>query len=193
MTFSTRISLLEEIKQTRSCERWNEFFSEYGDLLNSWLINQNVSVEDAADIQQETMIAVFESLPDFEHNGRIGAFRNWLRKILTNRIRRVWERKNRARSQSDLNNLADTLQDNSSRVSIAFEEEHDRYLIQQLLIHAEKKFSPIRVKMFREIVLQERSIEEIAHDYNMTVGAARVQQHRILSWLKSVGQGIVEF
>lgn len=192
MSQPTRLSLLEDLRETRSSDRWNEFFKAYGELLRKWMISQQVDPSDADDIQQETMLAVVKELPKFEHNGRPGAFRNWLRRILVHRIRRVWEKRQQQSAKRDLEQLADALLDESNQLSLEWTKEHDRYLIQLLLKSAEQQFSQDRIQMFRELVIDKEPPKSVAEKYGMTLGAVRVQQHRILSWLKSIGKGLVE-
>jgi len=188
----TRITLLDEIKAAHNSDRWSEFFSNYGQLLSQWLVAQNVPLTDADDIRQETMLVVLKELPNFDHNGRTGAFRNWLRQILTNRIRRHWEKKKSRKEQNDLGQLIESLEDNSNRLSIDFGRTHDQFLVQQLLERAEDHFPRERVQLFRELVLEEIPIQDLSAKYNLSKGTIRVQQHRILKWLKQRGAGLID-
>ena len=188
----TRITLLDEIRATHSSDRWPEFFSNYGDLLSQWLVAQNVPSADADDIRQETMLVVLKELPNFDHNGRTGAFRNWLKQILTNRLRRHWEKKKSRKEQNDLVQLIESLEDNSNRLSIDFGRTHDQFLVQQLLERAEEHFPVERVQLFRELVLDEIAIQDLSSKYGLSKGTIRVQQHRILKWLKHHGTGMID-
>ena len=59
----------------------------YEPWLRGWLSRHDLQPADVEDLLQEILVAVSEGLPKFVHNGRPGAFRNWLRTILTNRVR----------------------------------------------------------------------------------------------------------
>lgn len=192
MPETTRITMLDELRATHSSERWVEFFDEYGELLRRWLIAHRVNKIDAEDIQQETMVTVLNQLPTFIHNGRAGAFRLWLKRILTNRMRRVFDKRAARKEESNLDELASTLADDGTLVSLEFQKEHEQFLIRQLLQRAESQFEPERIRMFRELVIDGVPIESLVDKYQMTSGAIRVQQHRILKWLKSAGEGLVE-
>lgn len=192
MKNATRITLLDEIRATHSSDRWNEFFEDYGQLLRKWLITKNVDPTDAEDIQQETMMAVMRDLPKFEHNGRTGAFRLWLKRILTHRIRQVFDKRKARKEVSNLDHLAETLADEETDLSKQFQNEHDQFLIRKLLLRAETQFKPIKIRLFRELVIEEIPIDSLIQKYEMSSGAIRVQQHRILKWLKNDGAGLVE-
>lgn len=184
--------MLEELRSTHSSARWNEFFVEYGQLLQRWLISKQVSPADAEDVCQETMVAILSDLPRFEHNGRTGAFRLWLKRILMNRIRRVVSKRISRKEVNNLAQLAETLTDEETELSADLRKEHEQFVLGQLLTKAKSQFPEQRVQMFRELVIDEHPIEDLAAKYEMTTGAIRVQQHRILKWLREVGSGMME-
>ncbi|MEL7499589.1 MAG: sigma-70 family RNA polymerase sigma factor [Planctomycetota bacterium] len=192
MSQTTRTTLLDEIRQTHSSDRWNEFFLDYGKLLQRWLIGKNVSSSDAEDIRQETMVTVLQELPKFEHNGRPGAFRLWLKRILTNRMRQVIQKRASRKEVACLDQLVQTLADEHTEISHEFQVEHERFVIEQLLARARNEFTTTRVQLFRELVLEDVPIDQLIEKYQMTRGAIRVQQHRILKWLKKTGAGVVD-
>ena len=192
LSHSTRITLLNEIRATLSSERWDEFFVEYRQLLQKWLISKQIEPADAEDVCQETMVAVINDLPKFEHNGRTGAFRLWLKRILMNRIRRVVQKRISRKEVHNLARLVETLADEETELSMDLRKEHDQFVLGQLLSKAESQFPVERVQLFKELVIEELPIEELSARYDMTTGAIRVQQHRILKWLKEFGSGMIE-
>lgn len=192
MSEITRISLLDELKETRSSDRWGEFSREYGKLLRLWLVSQNVDPNDADDIQQETMAAVVQDLKKFEHNGREGAFRRWLRTILANRLRRMWEKRRRETPSVDLADLADSLEDTSNPLCQAWDLEHQNFILATLLNRARKRIDPATIELFERIVLHEESPEKIALEVGISLGAVRVRQHRVLRELQELGAGVLD-
>jgi len=62
----------------------------YQPLIHGWLIRNKVRPQDADDLCQDVLANVVKGLAAFEHSGRPGAFRNWLRTIAVNRSRAVW-------------------------------------------------------------------------------------------------------
>ena len=59
---------------------WDELVHLYRPLILYWCLPGRQPA-DAEDFAQEVLYAVGEHLKDFEHNGRPGAFRTWLRTI----------------------------------------------------------------------------------------------------------------
>ena len=150
-------------------------------------------MEGVDDIQQEVLQILFKELPRFEHNGRTGAFRAWLKAITSNCLRDHWKKsKRRAPGGPDLGELAAQLEDDSSRQSILWNAEHDQYILNNLLDQISLRMSEKSVDVFRRIVVEQEAAEDVAADLQMTVGAARVAQHRVLKALKEVGAGLIE-
>ncbi len=194
MTNETQLSLLGRVQQTQVGNSWLEFSDMYDRMIQGWLFRQGVQAQDADDIRQEVMTIVLREIGKFEHNGRTGAFRAWLKAITSNCLRDFWRRsKRRAASGSpDLAEMAAQLEDESSRQSMMWNAEHDRYVIDHLLEKIGERLSPKSVSVFRRIVIDQEEAESVAEDLGMTLGAARVAQHRVLKALKESGMGLVD-
>ena len=196
MNTSTRTSLLAQLREPASDDAWVEFTSLYGSLIENWLRSQAVSQQDIEDIRQDVMVAVCSEIQKFDHNGRVGAFRTWLRRITANRLRRLWEKRKKQAAGQDftkISMIADQLADSNARLSIEFERQHDACLIEHLLGKLENRFGAKSLQAFRRIVLLEHSSHEVAKDLEMTVGAVRVAQHRVLRALREMGQGMLDY
>ena len=66
---------------------WRRLNDIYNPLIRRWVrpyVDQQADVDDVA---QDVLTALVRELPRFEHNGRPGAFRAWLRAITVNRLR----------------------------------------------------------------------------------------------------------
>ena len=195
MSEATRITLLERVRQTQAGDSWSEFAAVYDSLIASWLKQQGVADADADDIRQEVMQTVVKEIPRFEHNGRTGAFRTWLRRITANRMHRHWaQRKRRADAVGsvDLGELADQLNDDSSRMTHVWEADHDKYVLNRLLGLLNGRFSPSSLAAFRRLAIGQEPADRVAEELGMTVGAARVAQHRVLRALKDLATGLVD-
>ncbi len=91
----TSISLLERAASGRDGTAWHRLANLYSPLLHSWLRRYQLQASDIDDIVQDVLLHVSEQLPTFQHNGRTGAFRNWLRQVLMFRLRKHWDKAKR--------------------------------------------------------------------------------------------------
>lgn len=192
---STRITLLERVRQTQTGDSWTEFTAVYDGLIYGWLRRQGVINADADDIRQEVMTTVVQEISHFEHNGRPGAFRNWMRRITANRMRRLWRsRANRPADYTgpDVGELADQLEDDTSRLTLIWEADHNRFVLARLLGMLSGRFSDKSLAIFRRIAIEEEPAAEVAADLGMSLGSARVAQHRVLRALRELGAGLID-
>jgi DNA-directed RNA polymerase specialized sigma24 family protein len=138
---------------------------------------------------------VNSEIGEFEHNGREGAFRNWLRQITANRMRRLWQKKSSKaidESGTNIGVLGEQLADSKSRLTLVWETQHNQFVVNQLMTRLTKRFTDTHLSAFRRIVLQEEPAQKVADDYDMTLGAVRVVQHRVLRALRELGQGLID-
>ncbi len=193
MANETRLSMLARVQETSVGDSWAEFSGMYDGLIHGWLHRQGVQPQDADDIRQEVMAIVFRRIGSFDHNGRTGAFRAWLRSITSNCLRDFWKKANRrSPGGPDLEEMAAQLQDDSSRQSVLWNAQHDKFVLDHLLKTVSERLTDRSVTVFRRIVIDEENAEAVAADLSMTLGAARVAQHRVLKALKETGAGLIE-
>ena len=96
----TSATLLQRLNDRSDSVAWRRLVDLYTPLINAWLRRQGVSAEDAEDLTQEVLGIVVREVSRFRHNGRVGAFRTWLRTITINCLRQSW-RSRRVRGPGD--------------------------------------------------------------------------------------------
>lgn len=190
MALTTRITLLDRIRDPAETRSWSDFVAVYGPLVERWLRHEGVQPTDAEDVRQEVMTFLVGEIGRFQHNGRTGAFRRWLRLVTANRLREFLRK--RRRDDIHLAELANQLEDDRSRASVLWDSEHDRRVLDGMLGRLESRFGADRVEAFRRLVLEETTAEVLAGELGITIGAVRVMQHRILRALRELTDGLVD-
>jgi RNA polymerase sigma factor (sigma-70 family) len=192
---ATRITLLDRVRQTQAGDSWDEFAAVYDAMIQAWLRQQAIPDADADDIRQEVMQTVVQEIANFDHNGRPGAFRNWLRRITANRMRRLWQKRGRRSDDdagADIGAMADQLEDDASRLTHVWDADHDRFVLNRLLALLNGRFSAKSLAAFRRLAIDQEDVDEVSKDLGMSIGAARVAQHRVLRALKELGAGLID-
>src|SRR6516165_160922 len=122
----TSASLLERLLLRPDDESWRRLVTLCTPLLRGWLRHYTLQPTDTDDLVQEILGIVVQQLPHFEHNGRPGAFRAWLRGITVNCLRRFW-RAGRYRPTAlggdDFEQQLDQLEDPASTLSQLWDRE----------------------------------------------------------------------
>lgn len=187
----TSLSLLDRLREVDASSKrqadWRRFLDIYEPLLRSWAKRQRMEAADADDLVQSVMTVVVRRLADFQHNGRIGAFRTWLRTITFHCVQEFW----RARAASpagvggsDVQMLLAELEDPDSPTSHMWDQEHDRHVMHMLLQQLRDSFDTRTWQAFEQFALLNRPAADVAKELNMTTNAVFIAKSRVLTRLK---------
>ena len=174
---------------------WQQLNDLYAPLLSAWLARQGLQATDADDLVQETLLAVAEKLPDFEHSGNRGSFRSWLRKIMVFRMRNFWRTRKRhpqGPGASEFQKVLAELKDPHSQLTQLWEREHDRHVMQRLLRLISPRFQENTLEAFRRVALLSQSPQQVADDLGMTLNAVVIAKCRVLRELRREGDGLFD-
>jgi RNA polymerase sigma-70 factor (ECF subfamily) len=155
----------------------------------------DVQDSDADDLVQEVLLAVSKDLGKFDHGGQPGAFRGWLKAILVNRLRNFWrtrDRRPQARGHSDIGESLAELDDPASEITQIWNQQHDQYVLRQLLALAEPHFAPSTWKAFCRVALDGARADVVAKELELSLNAVFIAKSRVLSRLRQEAEGLVE-
>jgi RNA polymerase sigma-70 factor (ECF subfamily) len=179
---ATSLTLLDRVKLQSDRDAWARWLSVYEPLLVNWLRGQGLQPADACDVVQDVLVLMCRELPNFEHNGRIGAFRNWLRSVMVNCLRAFWRK--RSVGAGPVADLADKLADPGSGLIGQWDREHDAFVLARLTELIEPEFEPKSWQAFAGTVLQGRPTAEVATELGMKINTVLQAKSRILRRLR---------
>lgn len=182
----TRITFIQRLA-SGSDEAWTELNAVYRPLILGWLRRYQLQASDSEDLVQEVLTVLALRVGEFEHNGRLGAFRNWLRTTTVNVTRTYFRKKNRAPQAVGSDTFVEMLQqleDPDSEQSREFNREHDQYLVSRLVDRVSAQFQPSTMTAFRMHVVQGKSAKETAAELGLTVTAVHIAKSRVLRRLR---------
>lgn len=191
----TSASLLERLAHPSDEQAWRRLLDLYTPLLQGWLHRHGLQSSDADDLVQEVLAVVVRELPGFEHNHRPGAFRHWLRAILTNRLRAFWKaRQHRpvAPGSSSFQAAVDQLEDDKSGLSQLWDDEHNRHVVGKLLDQIRSQVAPNTWLAFYRVSLEGKAEEVVAAELGLTVNAVFIAKSRVLNRLRQEGRGLID-
>jgi RNA polymerase sigma-70 factor, ECF subfamily len=190
----TRQSLLLRARDGDE-DAWVDLSRLYKPLIYGYLRRQSVPEAEQDDLVQEILIAIVHGLPAFEHSGRRGAFRAWLRAIAYNHSCNFW--RSPARRTSTLSDaMAEEtllrLEDPDDSLHRFWEEEHDEYVLRCLIDLIELEFEPTTVRAFRRVALEGASGADVAAELGITLAAVYAGRSRVLKRLKELAEGLLD-
>jgi RNA polymerase sigma-70 factor (ECF subfamily) len=184
----TRSSLLLRARDGDP-EAWSDFTALYRPLIRAWLRRQSVADADLDDLTQDVLLCVVRNLPSFSHSGRSGAFRAWLRSIVSCRVCDFW----RARPPAaDSETALALLEDPESELNRLWEREHDLYVLRCLLEMVEQEFEQSTLRAFRRLALDGAAGPDVAAELGLSVGAVYVAKSRVLQRIRREADGLID-
>jgi len=192
---ATSASLLERVRASSDADSWQRLVAIYDPLVRGWLRRHVLAEHDVDDVTQEVMSVVVRRLAEFQHNGRIGAFRTWLKTITANCLRDHWRRgKNlpRAAGESGFEGILSQLADPGSELSRIWDLDHDRHVARQLLHVLRGEFEPRTWNAFQRTALEGASASDVAAELGLSTNAVFIARSRVLARLRQEAAELID-
>lgn len=183
--FSTPASLLFRLRKPEAIAAWDHFVELYTPLLYHWAQRLELQPSDSADLVQEVFLILWRKLPEFEYDSG-KSFHAWLKTIFLNRYRT----RLRERGSISLDMERHDCIDRVDEQLLDVEESH--YLIRQVLRLIEKEFSVLHQQVFKAYVLDQRTPEDVAAEFNISPGTVYGVKSKILSRLRQEVENFLE-
>ena len=182
----TSQDLLNNVQADPQSQEWSRFVRIYTPLIVRWLERFDVAIADRPDLTQEVLLAAASSIESFQHSGRIGAFRTWLRTITLNRCRRHWQAKKRSLTQAQIDSVdqqLDEFADPHSELTAAWDAEHDAFVLQGLFETLAREFDQTAITAFVQVTMQQLPVADVARQLGWPVGRVYKVKYRIMKRL----------
>lgn len=158
---NTSLSLLERAR-TGTDSAWRELQSLYTPLGYYWCRQAGVEARDAEEIWANVLGRVAEKLRQFDHNGRPGAFRKWLRTITLNEI--VDFRRARQQTISSPNDVEGPSADPFRNIDST---EETAIIYHRAWEMIQEEFSREHCEIFRRVVENGERPGDVAEDFGL--------------------------
>lgn len=189
----TSASLLDRLAQSPCDADWRRLHDLYAPLLGAWLHRAGIPEHDRDDLSQEVLMIVVKKVSEFDHRGP-GAFRSWLRSILSNRIG-DYIRSERGRVSADGGSAArdqlEALADSESPLSRLWDREHDAHVVGRAMARVRPDFADLTWEAFSRQARDGRPAREVAVDLGISVNAVLVAKSRVLRRLRAELAGLI--
>ncbi len=191
---TTPVSLLDRLRQRAEGPSWQEFVDLYEPWLRGQLQRYGLQAADADDVVQEILVVLIKQLSNFQHNGRKGAFRAWLRGVTVNRLRELGRQRKYTplAGGSEFALHLEQLADDHSQQSQKWDREHDQHVVNQLLKRIAGDFEATTWQAFRAFVLEGRTAAEVADALGISQGAVWTAKSHVLKRLRQVAKDLLD-
>ncbi len=204
---STSVSLLERV-QHGDGDAWKMLAQVYGPVVYGWARRAGCQSADAADVMQETFVAVSRAIGGFDHEIVDATFRGWLWTITRNKIRDQARRRATRQAAGDdavggtaaliaMSELpvpsapADPQTDLSVSDLPPGDEKTEMAIVRRRMIEfLRQKFEPRTWQMFWETAVIGRDPDDVAAEMDVSRWAVYKARARVLHRLRSELAGL---
>ncbi len=189
----TSQSLLHRLRDEPQHEDWSRFMAVYKPFIERFIRLDAALAADAEDICQEVLAKVVQHLPRF-HRQRDGSFRTWLKTLTANEVKLFWRKRQVQRKVGnvEIQPLAEALANPRNELSLAWDREHDHYLVCRLQAIVEPEFSTLTWRAFALRVLEGKTSAEVAAELGLSKNAVDIAKSRVLSRLRQEADGLLD-
>lgn len=184
----TRASLLVQIRDGANTTAWHEFVQLYGPVVYGFARKRGLQDADAADLMQDVLRSVSNSIGRLEYDRQRGTFRGWLFTITRNKVFNFLSaRKNRPQGSGDTatNKLLDTHPGDAEGAD-QWELEYQRRLAGIAMDQVKREFQTSTWQAFWLTAVEGKQASDAARETGLSSGAVYVAKSRVLARLKDV-------
>ena len=165
----------------------------YEDFVQQWLAGQGVLPSEAVAVCQQVREELSRRLVELTGRVDLADLRDWLQSAMAVELRLLWRsalRRHSGPSRAKLAQIADQLDDTSSPLSHSWRAEYDRFVAGRLLEAVAERFHPEGLTVFREVVINQRGVAEVAAEFGMTVRTVRISRSRVQRAIQEICENL---
>ncbi len=179
----TQPSLLVRIRDQRDAAAWRQFLEIYAPLVYGFLRKQGLQDADAADVAQDVMRTVAQSISQLNYDPRRGTFRGWLLSVVHSRLadfRRRQQRHNAAVHAA----TAAVQQASDGNSSAQWDRDYDRQLFHAAARAVRGDFSDSSWQAFWQAAVEGKPAQEIAASLGISPAAVYLAKARVMARIR---------
>jgi RNA polymerase sigma-70 factor (ECF subfamily) len=177
----TRPSLLIRIRNLQDTEAWAEFHNVYAPLLYRYARARGLDHDDAEDIRSTCYETIVRQIATFDYNKEKGGFKAWLRTLADRRvIDRLRKRREQVAESHDLRELESDEPNAMALWEQQWRQQHLLYCIEL----ARQRVSEQTFEVFRLLVNEERPVDDVCQQLQMTRNQVYKARSRILEIIR---------
>lgn len=190
MSENTSTTLLDRLCSDSDERDWEFFLRLYQPFIHRQLLARRIPPGEVDDLCQETMVQICRGIRTFDHNGRTGAFRNWLKTIVSQRVWRYMQ----AKPPKEMSTMSRSEEQcpADDEFSVLWEQEHDAFLVNRILDLVKGEFTATTWEAFDRQVLREQAPSFVAVQLRLTTNAVMIAKSRVMRRLREIGEGLVD-
>ncbi len=182
----TRQSLLVRLKDADDHKSWQDFLNTYGPFIYGVAIKSGLTMVEAQEVVQETVICVSKKMPEFTYDPKVGAFKGWLMRLTHWRIKDQLRKRLRdaalihSAETSTATTLIERLPDpQGNELEQVWDEEWQTHVLYTALSRVKRKVSPKQYQIFDLCAIKRWPLQKVAQHLNVNIAQIYLARHRV--------------
>ena len=183
----TRPSLLLRLRDARDQQAWSTFLEIYQPLIYRVIRQRRVQDADAREVTQEVLLAVANSIDQWEADPQRGTFRGWLTTITRNLVVNFLikqSRHPRGSGDSDFRRGLESLPAPAGDESELFDVEERRQIFRWAADRIRPEFREANWQAFWRTAVEGQGAIEVARELGISPGLVYVSRNRVMKRLR---------
>lgn len=188
MLQNTRATLLNRLRDGTDTMAWDEFYGCYWPVVFSYARHRGCSEHTAQEIVQDVMLTVFEQRDVFHYDPTRGRFRNWLHRVVNNRVAQCRRRPvDRIRAQGgDRSDVILEPIDDHLEPDAAWDVSFDRAVLTAMVQVVRRETNPRDFVAFELAALHDRSPNDVARLTGLSRNMVYKARRKVLQRLRQL-------
>lgn len=185
----TRRSLLERLRSDNANADWQVFFDTYWRLIYRSAAAAGLKPDECEDVVQETVLAVFKKLPDFEYKPEVGHFKGWLYNLTRWKIKdfkRGQRRRERLFNDTPLDEALKIPCMSDSDILPEWEQDWETNLKEVAMDRLRNQVDPTYYQVFQLSDIKGWKGLQVARSLKVTLTFVYTAKHRVRKQLKQI-------
>ena len=188
MEWVTTTQVLEELQSSNDAPAWQRFCGHFHTVVVNFARHMGLSIPDAEDAAQETMLAFVKAFRDGKYNRDKGHLSDWLFGIAKHVILNLRKRQPLEKLVADKTTGTSywNLVEDPDAGKFSWDTQWRHMTLMACLEQVRKELDPAVFEAFRLYALEDKPVEEVAVQLTMSHNAVYIAKSRVLSRLRQL-------
>jgi RNA polymerase sigma factor (sigma-70 family) len=180
----TRPSLLIRLRDHADAEAWRMFALTYVPIVYAYCRKKGLQDADAADVAQDVLKQVSESIQRFTYDQEKGRFRDWLRTVARNKVLRFLERNQAgdARGRDPAKAIEDVAE---GTADAQWTDDFHAHILKVALEQIRPRFEDATWQAFEQTWISGAEARTVAADVGLAIDQVYAAKSRVLKSLRA--------
>ena len=179
----TQPSLLVRIRDARDVASWRHFVEIYAPLIYGFVRKQGIQDADAADVTQDVLRTVTQSIGQWNYDPLRGTFRGWLFSVVHSRLA-DFQRRQQQHAAAVNAAASVALSSQSGQSSAEWDRDYERQLFHAAARAVRGDFSECSWQAFWLAAVEGQPAQQIAAELNITPAAVYLAKARVMARIR---------